>query len=153
MKPHVSASPEATRRIASKLALSLRPGDVILLRGDLGSGKTEFVKGLAEGLAASEPVTSPTFALMNVYEGSMTIYHFDLYRLESPEELEGIGFNEYMNEKGVAVVEWPDRFPSEMPDEYIRVDLRAGAGLSERQIFIEPVGRRYTGRLEGSDQN
>ena len=137
--------------MASALAVKLRSGDVILLKGDLGAGKTEFVKGLAEGLAAAEPVTSPTFTLMNVYEGFLTIYHFDLYRLEQPEELEGIGFDEFVGGNGVAVVEWPDRFPSEMPDEYIGVDIFTGDGPSERRIHIEPVGDRYAGRLEGRD--
>ena len=153
MKAHESTSPEATRRLAATLAGELRSGDVILLRGDLGAGKTEFVKGLAEGLAATEPVTSPTFTLMNVYAGSLTIYHFDLYRLECPEELENIGFGEFIEGKGLAVVEWPDRFPAEMPDAYFKIDILPGNGPSERRIHIEPVGDRYEGRLEGSDWN
>ena len=78
---HTSNSPQATRELAERLAARVRSGDVILLRGDLGAGKTEFVKGLAAKLTVAEPVTSPTFALLNVYEGLLPIYHIDLYRL------------------------------------------------------------------------
>ena len=150
MKEHISRSPQATQDLASGLGRRLKAGDVILLRGDLGAGKTEFVKGLAIALGATEPVNSPTFALLNVYQGSMTIFHFDLYRMQHPEELAGIGFDEFIEGKGLAVVEWPDRFPSEMPDEYISVEIMAGETISERLIRFEPVGVRYLGRFEGS---
>ena len=149
MKAYESTSPAATQRLAAMLAKKLQPGDVILLRGDLGTGKTEFVKGLAAALAAKETVTSPTFALMNVYEGRLTIYHFDLYRLNRPEELAGIGFDEYIGGAGIAVVEWPDRFPQAMPDAYIGVEILAGAGASDRNIIVQTIGERYAGRMEG----
>lgn len=151
MKEHISTSPQATQELAAALAGSLQRGDVILLRGDLGAGKTEFVKGLATRLSAAEPVTSPTFTLLNVYQGSMPIYHFDLYRLQYPEELAGIGFDEFAGGKGLTIVEWPDRFPAEMPDEYIAVEIVPGTAESERWIRIEIVGAKYLGRLEGSD--
>lgn len=147
----MSKTPEATRQVASTLAKTLRPGDVILLRGDLGVGKTEFVKGLAEGLGTAEPVTSPTFTLMNVYEGALTIYHFDLYRLHHAEELSGIGFDEFIGGSGVAVVEWPERFPAEMPAEYFGVEMTVGDDALVRQILVTAVGNRYSCRLEGSE--
>ena len=151
MKEHISTSPQATQELAASLAGRLRCGDVILLRGDLGAGKTEFVKGLAKHLGATEPVTSPTFSLLNVYQGSMPIYHFDLYRLQVPEELAGIGFDEFAYGKGLTIVEWADRFPLEMPEEYIVVEIFTGAAVSERVIRIEAVGTKYLGRFEGSD--
>ena len=151
VKEHTSRSPQATQDLAASLGRLLKAGDVILLCGDLGAGKTEFVKGLATALAAIEPVNSPTFVLLNVYQGTMPIFHFDLYRLQYPEELAGIGFDEFIGGKGLAVVEWPDRFPSEMPDEYISVEIMAGETISERLIRFGSVGVRYLGRFEGSD--
>jgi tRNA threonylcarbamoyladenosine biosynthesis protein TsaE len=126
-------------------------GDVLLLQGDLGAGKTEFVKGLAEGLQVTDLVTSPTFTLLNVYHGAMPLYHFDLYRLEDAEELDNIGFAEYLGGDGVAVIEWPDRFPMAMPSEHILVELLPGANDQERFVRIEARGSRYLNRLEGSD--
>ena len=151
MRQFVSASPAETRVLARRLSRCLVGGDVLLLQGDLGAGKTEFVKGLAEGLQVTDLVTSPTFTLLNVYHGAMPLYHFDLYRLENPEELENIGFSEFIGGGGVAVIEWPDLFPSEMPDEYVKVELTLGANPTERLLRIETQGLRYSGRLEGSD--
>jgi tRNA threonylcarbamoyladenosine biosynthesis protein TsaE len=151
LQQYYSASPQATRELAGRLAQALRAGDVVLLQGALGAGKTEFVKGLAEEMEVTERVTSPTFALLNVYQGTVPIYHFDLYRLESPEELFGIGFEEFMGGDGVAVVEWPDRFPAEMPAEYVGVEILEGHNPTERILRIKTVGARYEGRLEGSE--
>ena len=113
-------------------------------------GKTEFVKGLAEGFQVAEGVTSPTFTLLNIYQGTLPVYHFDLYRLEEPEELENIGFTEFIGTDGVAVIEWAERFPAEMPDEYIKVELLPGASSTARLLRIELKGARYADRLEGS---
>lgn len=151
MQLYTSLSPETTRLLARRLSAMLAAGDVVLLQGDLGAGKTEFVKGLAEGFGVSEPVTSPTFTLLNIYQGTVPVYHFDLYRLEDPAELENIGFEEFIGGDGVAVVEWSDLFPAEMPEEYVKVELLPGANPSERSIRIETKGARYAGRLEGSE--
>ena len=150
MRLYKSSSPEATRELARKLAQVLMAGDVVLLQGDLGAGKTEFVKGLAEGFRVEERVTSPTFTLLNIYQGTVPLYHFDLYRLEAPEELDNIGFSEFIGGDGVAVIEWPDLFPTEMPEEYIKVELLAGEDPMERSMRIEAKGVRYEGRMERS---
>ena len=147
----ISRSPQMTQEYACKLADGLRAGDVLLLQGDLGAGKTEFVKGLAAGLGVTERVTSPTFALLNVYQGKVPVYHFDLYRLERPEELAEIGFDEFLGGDGVAVVEWPDRFWEEMPQEVIKVQLAVGEDLSTRVIRLDYFGARYTGSGKGSE--
>ena len=147
----ISQSPQMTQEYACKVAAGLRAGDVVLLQGDLGAGKTEFVKGLAAGLGVKERVTSPTFALLNVYQGRVPVYHFDLYRLEHPEELAEIGFDEFLGGAGVAVVEWPDRFWEEMPKEFIQVQLTVGEDLSTRIIRLDFIGARYTGRGKGSE--
>ena len=146
-----SQSPEATRAFAHKLGERLQIGDVVLLQGGLGAGKTEFVKGIAEGFGVTEPVTSPTFALMNIYQGRAPLYHFDLYRLNRPEQLFEIGFDEFVGGDGLALVEWPDLFAAEMPDEYLQVVISPGTGLTERTIQVEPKGNRFVKRWEGSE--
>ena len=151
MQLYNSSSPKATRELARKLANRLIAGDVVLLQGDLGAGKTEFVKGLAEGLKVTERVTSPTFTLMNLYQGTMPVYHFDLYRLDDAEDLANIGFEEFLGGEGVAIIEWPDLFPTEMPDEYVKVELLPGKNPTERSLQIEIKGNRYARRIEGSD--
>jgi tRNA threonylcarbamoyladenosine biosynthesis protein TsaE len=148
-----SSAPETTQSVASALCGKLIVGDVVLLYGDLGAGKTEFVKGLAAGLGVAEPVTSPTFALLNVYQGRMPLYHFDLYRLDRLEELDGIGFNEFIGGDGLAVIEWPDRFAAALPEEFVKVIIRAGETVTQRVIEIVPTGVRYAGRWEGSGSN
>lgn len=109
-------SPEETRRIAGALAGILEEGDFLALEGDLGAGKTCFVKGLARGLGAPGGVTSPTFSLIHEYLGGrLPLYHFDVYRLRRPEELEGLGYEEYFYGDGVCAVEWSDLIGSYLP--------------------------------------
>ena len=133
-----SSSPGETSRLAERMAAACRPGTVLALVGDLGAGKTLFVQGLARGLGFRGEVTSPTFNLMNYYEGRLPITHFDLYRLGRAEELYGIGFYEYAeDDRGVVLIEWPDRFPEEMPEDYVRLAIERadaeGEDLREEQ--------------------
>jgi len=117
---------EETLEAARGLAGSLRAGDVIALTGDLGAGKTHFVKGLALGLGSDAEVTSPTFTLIHEYGGGrLPLFHFDLYRLDEAEEVSRIGFDEYLESDGVCVVEWGDKFPELLPLEtrWVRIDL------------------------------
>lgn len=151
MTVYSSTSPEATRARGYSLSQRLRAGDVVLLQGDLGAGKTEFVKGLAEGLGVIERVTSPTFALLNIYQGVLPIYHFDLYRLNRAEELFEIGFEEFVGGSGLTLVEWPDQFAAEMPEHCVTVKISNGGKLTERVIQIETTGSRYAGRGEGGE--
>lgn len=120
-------SAEETRRVARELAQSLSDGDAILLSGDLGAGKTQFAQGIAEGLGVPEPVTSPTFNIMFEYaSGRIPLYHFDLYRLEDAQQLEDIDFYELVDEStpGIALIEWADMFPDEMPEGATQVVIR-----------------------------
>ena len=116
----MTSSPEETGHLAELVGQKIREGTVLCLEGDLGAGKTLFVQSLARTLGVEGDVTSPTFNLMNVYEGICRIYHFDLYRLETEEELEDIGFYEYTEEpEGIVVIEWPDKFPESLPEDYL----------------------------------
>jgi tRNA threonylcarbamoyladenosine biosynthesis protein TsaE len=115
-------SPVATRRAGALLGRLTQPGDVIALSGDLGAGKTVLVQGLAQGIGVIGHVPSPTFNILLLHQGSPPLYHFDLYRLERPEELVDIGFWETLESDGVSAIEWADRFPGELPAD--RLDVR-----------------------------
>ena len=132
----ISNSPAETMSLAAKFAGYLKPGDIVFLRGDLGAGKTVFMKGMAGALKISpRKVTSPTFILMNYYEGKLPVYHFDLYRLENPEELKTVVFDEYFYGNGVSVVEWPQRLGAFAPEVYWLVELKH-KNEHQRQICI-----------------
>lgn len=138
----VSTAPEKTFSFGRQLGQLLQEGIVLCLIGDLGAGKTLLVQGIAQGLGLNEEITSPTFTVMNVYEGNIPIYHFDLYRLESPEQLVDIGFDEYTNAGGIAIIEWPDKFPGYMPDSYLRIEL-IKTGDNDRLIKVASQGARH----------
>ena len=103
---YISKSPEQTIQIAKKLAKSLKGGEIILLNGDLGAGKTTFAKGIALGLDIFDTVTSPTFTIMNSYSGRLDLYHYDMYRIDNPEELLELGVEDNLYLGGVSVIEW-----------------------------------------------
>ena len=122
MFTEMTHSPYETIRLAETVGKRIREGTVLCLEGELGAGKTLFVQSMARTLGVEGEVTSPTFNLMNIYEGICPIYHFDLYRLTREEELEDIGFYEYIEvSEGIVVIEWSDKFPDSMPEEYVRI--------------------------------
>lgn len=138
-----SADPTGTFAFGRILGQHLAAGDVVCLAGDLGAGKTLLVQGIAAGLGVTDDVTSPTFTILQVYEGGrLPLNHFDLYRLDDPADLEDIGFWEYTGGEGVAVIEWADKFAVAMPDERLWVELN-GSGENERTIALSPAGERY----------
>ncbi|NOX98515.1 MAG: tRNA (adenosine(37)-N6)-threonylcarbamoyltransferase complex ATPase subunit type 1 TsaE [Verrucomicrobia bacterium] len=111
-------SENETMAFAQQLAIGMQPSTVLALVGDLGAGKTHFVKGLTRGLGSDAAVSSPTFTLVHEYGGgSCPLYHFDFYRVDQLEEIVAIGWEEYLDEAGIIVVEWADRFPDLMPEE------------------------------------
>lgn len=129
-----SHNPQETLEIGERFAAELAAGAVLALCGDLGAGKTQFVKGLALGLGCESPVTSPTFTLIHEYAGGrFPLFHADLYRLESPEEALQIGLEEYFFSAGVTVVEWADKFPELLPAHARTIQFRIGLG-DEREI-------------------
>ena len=130
----ITKSAAETRALGEKLAGRLRPGDVLLLEGDLGAGKSELTRGIAKGLGVAETVTSPSFTILNVYEsGRCPLYHFDWYRLESSEERYELGMDDYRGGDGIPVVEWPGRCPDAVPESAVRIRMTA-AGENERLI-------------------
>jgi len=135
---YVTRSPRQTAALAERLAAGLRGGECIALYGDLGAGKTQFVRGLVSGLGGDgRRVCSPTFVLLNIYQGGrLTVYHLDACRLNGAEELEGIGFDELLRQGGVVAVEWADRVRSALPPQRIEVSMEA-TGRSTRRIRIE----------------
>lgn len=133
-------SPMETRALGEQLAHQLKPGDVLLLLGDLGAGKSELTRGIAAGLQVQETVTSPSFTILNVYEtGRLPLYHFDWYRLQSAEELWELGMDEYLGGDGVAVVEWPGQCPEAIPETYLEIDIRP-VDETTRDIILTPKG-------------
>lgn len=134
----LSASPAETKAIAACLAPALREGDVVLLIGGLGAGKTQFAQGLGDGLGVTEPITSPTFNLVFEYRsGRLPLYHFDLYRLDRPEELEDIDFYGLADPSsdGVALIEWAQRFSEEMPEDALQVEILSPESSGEERIL------------------
>jgi tRNA threonylcarbamoyladenosine biosynthesis protein TsaE len=113
----ISNSPDETEGFGRRFAENLKPGDVLALTGDLGNGKTQFVKGLAAGLGATTGATSPTFTLIHEYSGGrLPIYHFDFFRVEDRQSAERLGLDDYFFGDGVSVIEWADRFPDLIPE-------------------------------------
>lgn len=131
-----SKSTAETESIGEKAANYLTPGMVIAMRGDLGAGKTAFVRGLARGMGLRARVTSPTFAIVNEYLGEIPLYHFDMYRLTSSEDLFDIGWEDYIRSGGVCVVEWSEIVEDAIPEDAVSVIIRH-MGETEREITIE----------------
>ena len=136
----ITSSATETRKLGERLAEQLKAGDVILLEGELGAGKSELARGIARGLGVTETVTSPSFTILNVYEsGRIPLYHFDWYRLESSEELYELGMDEYLGGDGIALVEWPAMCPDAVPASCLRIRIEA-EGENVRQIGAESCG-------------
>lgn len=138
MKRIETNSPEETRRAGRELAAALPPGSVLALTGDLGSGKTAFVKGVADCLGDGEQVTSPTYTLVNEYPGRIPLYHFDVYRLEQPDLSQCDWMDDYLFGEGICVVEWADRIRALLPRDTVWVTIAKNPARGEtyREITI-----------------
>ncbi len=139
---YITNSYEETERVAAELAKSLKGGEVIAMYGDLGAGKTAFVRGLARALGIEGHITSPTFTIMNAYNGRLPLYHFDVYRIADPDEMYEIGYDEYIGSDGVCVIEWAELIEDILPDEYIKINIKKDSekGDDYREITIENAG-------------
>lgn len=137
---YLSNSPEETEALGARLAAALETGAVVAFTGDLGAGKTAFVRGMARGLGIPHRVTSPTFTIVNEYEdGRLPLFHFDMYRLGSADELFDIGWEDYLARNGVCAVEWSENIEEALDPGTIRVDIRRGDTDSQRRIAITGV--------------
>ena len=135
-----TTSANETRTLGERLASSLRPGDVLLLLGYMGVGKSELTRGIARGLGIQGPVASPTFTILQVYdEGHIPLYHFDWYRLESADELYEMGMDEYLGGDGIAIIEWPSQCPEAIPPCRLEITLTPLAD-TVREITWRGVG-------------
>lgn len=154
MKQITAHNEVETKAVAAKLAKLLEPGDIILLEGNLGAGKTTFTKGLAEGLGITKVIKSPTYTIIREYlEGRLPLYHMDVYRLEETGGTD-LGLEEYFEGDGVSIVEWATFIPEDLPQEYLQIKLvPVGEELMERELTFDPVGKRYEELMLKFDAN
>ncbi|EEG79031.1 tRNA (adenosine(37)-N6)-threonylcarbamoyltransferase complex ATPase subunit type 1 TsaE [Dethiobacter alkaliphilus] len=133
-------SEEETEQVAAELGKSLFPGAVVLLQGDLGAGKTVFARGVGQGLGVATHIQSPTFTLMNAHQGRIPFYHFDLYRLESEEELFELGMEEYLDGDGVSLLEWAEKFPEYFTLPVLQVTIEVLSATKRRLVLRAEAG-------------
>jgi tRNA threonylcarbamoyladenosine biosynthesis protein TsaE len=131
-------STEETMRFGEELGRGASSGDVFALCGELGSGKTVLAKGVARGLGVGEEITSPSFTLLEIYQGRLPLYHFDLYRIERDSEFDQLGFEEYWEGTGVSVIEWADRAGERLPAGTVRIRLEYAGGTGRRIVIEDP---------------
>ncbi|HXK33800.1 MAG TPA: tRNA (adenosine(37)-N6)-threonylcarbamoyltransferase complex ATPase subunit type 1 TsaE [Dehalococcoidia bacterium] len=137
-----TATPGATRRIGERIGRLLRAGDVVLLSGELGAGKTVLAQGIGRGMGVADAIKSSSFVIMNEYDGhALRLYHADLYRLEEPEQVAELALDELASD-GVLVVEWPERAPAELPEQHLLLTLEYD-GAKGRRITARAHGERY----------
>lgn len=135
----VTRSEEETLKIGARIGEKLNPGDVISLNGELGAGKTYITKGIAKGLGVEDYITSPTFIIVNEYEGRIPLYHFDVYRINDIDEMYEIGFDEYLYGNGVCIVEWGKIVEELLPEYVIKIDI-IKIDDNTREIIINENG-------------
>jgi tRNA threonylcarbamoyladenosine biosynthesis protein TsaE len=140
-------SADDTREMAAQLAALARPSDVVLLSGDLGSGKTTFAQGFGRGLGVVEPIVSPTFTLVRSYDGRLPLVHCDVYRLDHIQEVIDLDLPELLDEGGVALVEWGDVIASAVPPDFLEVRVEFGESDDERRFALRVVGPSWSSRL------
>ena len=136
---YITHSETETEALGEKLAPGFRPGDVVALYGDLGAGKTAFVRGMARGLKSPNRVTSPTFTIVNEYEGEISLFHFDMYRLGGADELFGIGWDDYLARGGICVVEWSENVETAFDGSEYTVNIEKCSEDERRITVTEPA--------------
>lgn len=142
-----TSSVEETQKLAAEIAPLVRPGDVVVLAGDLGTGKTAFAQGFGAALGVAEHITSPTFILVRIYEGGrLPLVHADVYRLEHLQEAEDLGLAEVLDAGGVALIEWGDLVAPVLPADFLEVRLERGDGDDDREIRFRCVGAGWAAR-------
>lgn len=151
MSPELVAltqSPAQTKAVAGALAALTRPGDLLLLSGDLGAGKTTFCQGFGAALGVTSPITSPTFTLHHRYVGDMVLHHLDVYRIDQIEETVELGLAELLDSPAVTVIEWGDNIRPVLPADYLELSLELGPGDDDRVLRVRVVGRSWAERFD-----
>ncbi len=149
----ISASVNQTLQLGKKIAAHLRGGEIILLSGALGAGKTVLAKGIALGLGIDKnEVVSPTFILLRLYPGRLLLQHFDFYRIKTPQEIMGLGYQEYLYSEGVSVIEWPQRLKFLLPKEFLQIKLTLAAD-KRRKLKFSACGKKYKKLLDKINEN
>ena len=143
----LSTSVDDTRRLAAEVAAMAKPGDLLVLAGDLGVGKTAFAQGFAQALGVAELVTSPAFVLLRTYEGRLRMSHLDVYRMDHLQELIDLGMSELLDEGGVVLVEWGDVVLPALPADFLEVRIEHGSSDDERRVAIDVVGPAWAPRM------
>ena len=143
-----TAGPQETEKLGELMGKALEPGIVVALIGELGAGKTTLTKGIARGLDVPDLVHSPTFTLIHEHKGRLPVYHFDLYRLDTPEQIEDLGYEDYFNGQGVTIIEWAEKIPSLLPDDHLEIRI---SGEDDARTFTlmatGPNSERILSRL------
>lgn len=149
----ISCSRNETLTIAKLLAKNISPGDIVGLFGELGSGKTVFVKGLASGLGIQpDQIISPTFILIRQYRGRLDLFHFDLYRLDTPDDILKLGYEEYFYGEGASVIEWAQRLGSLLPKEMLKIKIKI-LGKNKRCLEFSPGNKHYERLIKKTYEN
>lgn len=143
-----TAGVEETRALAGALSSLAAPGDLILLAGELGAGKTAFAQGFGAGLGIDDQITSPTFTLARHYQGRLALHHVDVYRLERFSEMQDVGISELLDSGGVLLIEWGDAIAPALPSDYLEVRLTYGDGDDDRELELECVGGAWSARSQ-----
>jgi tRNA threonylcarbamoyladenosine biosynthesis protein TsaE len=148
-----TTSAAATKALATVVADHVRPGDLLLLVGDLGAGKTTFAQGFAKALGVEETVTSPTFTLARTYPGRLRMHHVDVYRLDRMAEVNDLALGELIDSNGVTLIEWGDAILAVLPRAYLEVRLELGDEADDRDITVRAVGQGWQARLPALSAN
>lgn len=142
-----TATAAQTQDVAAKLAALAQPGDLLLLLGDLGAGKTAFTQGFGRALGVTQPITSPTFTLAQQYDGDgIRVHHLDVYRLEQLNEVSDLGLPELLDDNAVVLIEWGDAIVPMLPSDYLEIRITFGEGDDDRALECTPVGPRWSAR-------
>jgi tRNA threonylcarbamoyladenosine biosynthesis protein TsaE len=145
---YISNNPSETKQLGERLGNFLKKGDIIALNGDLGAGKTSFIQGITCGLNINKFASSPSFSIIKEYSGRLPIYHFDLYRLDCPEEIENLGYEEYFYGDGITLIEWAKKIKYYLPKNILLIEVRMGKEYFIRKFIFLPIGKRYEKLME-----
>jgi tRNA threonylcarbamoyladenosine biosynthesis protein TsaE len=143
----ITKSPKETKKLGKEISKLVKPGDLFAFYGELGTGKTCFIQGISEGLEVENYITSPSFTIINEYQGKIPIYHFDFYRLDSTAEIFDLGYEDYFYGEGLTVVEWSEKIEQYLPKEHLKISIKL-KNYNERTISFIPQGDRFNKLLE-----